>query len=97
MQEILPAKIYKIADHSMEPTLKPGDYILANLWFIDVAENDIVVLKHPRKDLILVKRISRIDGRKVFLIGDNKKYSEDSRKFGPVTRGDIIAKMAYKV
>lgn len=97
MQDLLPMKIFRVRDHSMEPSLNDGDYVLANLWFLYLSKGDIVVLRHPKKDMVLVKRIEWADRKKAFVVGDNKGESEDSRSFGPVSVTSVIGKVMHKV
>ncbi len=91
-----PLKIFKVADRSMEPNISEGDYVLANLWSRRYSEGDIVVLRHPTKDIMLIKRINRIEYGRYFVIGDNTESSEDSRKFGALDPAKIIGKVIWK-
>ncbi len=84
----------------MEPTLKPGDYVIVNKLayiFSKPSEGDIVVFRHPKKDEFLVKRISEVHGNKYYVVGDNKNYSTDSRHFGAITKHLIIGKLFLHV
>ena len=88
---------FKIEDRSMEPTLKPGDYVIVNklpYFFGKPSKGDIIVFKHPKiKNKFLVKRIIRVASNKYFVIGDNKTQSTDSRRFGPIAKDLIAGKM----
>ena len=59
-------KPYRIPTASMEPTLKPGDYILSNqLYFSDHNPvcGDVVIFKNPKDErIIFIKRIAGIPG-----------------------------------
>ncbi len=77
----------------MFPTLKPGQEVLARHWFIKVRVGDLIILKKDRKEM--VKRVQKISGNEVFVVGDNKKMSTDSRHFGPVKQNQIIGKIIY--
>lgn len=69
---------------SMEPTLKEGDLLLCNT--LDTPNiGDIVIVK-PSFDTVpdqyIIKRVTDIKDGKVFLQGDNRENSFDSRNFG---------------
>lgn len=44
----------------------------------------------------MVKRVQNVHDREVFVTGDNKRESTDSRHFGPVKTGQIIGQVVYK-
>ena len=92
-----PAGIFKVKDRSMEPGLVSGDFLLVTSACGKPKVGDIVVLRHPSKSIYIVKRVSAINGRKVFVIGDNKDQSEDSRNFGSIDMRSIIGKVVLKV
>ena len=75
----------KVAERSMEPALRPGDWLLA--WRTRrVRAGQIVLARHPgRPDLLIVKRAARrVDGG-WWLESDNPDAGAvDSRRFGPV-------------
>jgi len=82
----------------MLPTLRNGETVLINrLIYIFTKPNigDIVAVKDPGDRKILIKRIVKISSRKYFVEGDNKEHSTDSRRFGMLSRKDIIGKMIY--
>ena len=90
----------RVNGNSMWPTLEDGDIVrfeknLSNEYQI----NQIVLVEHPfKKDLFLIKRISSIQGNRVFLVGDNPdpNASEDSHNFGLVSLSQILAKFVNK-
>ena len=85
----------------MYPTLKEGEGVLTFNWG-KIHEGDIVVTK-VKSQKSKIKRVQRIMGNKVYLLGDNKqvchccgkKESTDSRHFGPVNRSQVIGKVLY--
>ncbi|MBI3984360.1 MAG: S26 family signal peptidase [Candidatus Levybacteria bacterium] len=90
---------YKITGHSMEPLLKNGDKIIATgLFYLFQSPkiNDIVVFKDS-KGKVFIKRIEKINKGKYFMLGENKKDSFDSRKFGEIVRNQILGKFIYKI
>lgn len=88
-----PIKIYRVAEQSMEPSIEEGAYIVVNRNYWRLARGDAVVLKDPESSAVLVKRISSISGSRIFVIGDNRALSRDSRNFGEVGRRDLVGKV----
>ncbi|MCK9151728.1 S24/S26 family peptidase [Methanobacterium alcaliphilum] len=60
-----------VSGNSMYPTLKDGQELMV-LKTDNFKVGDIVISKHPEYDLI-VKRVGKIQGDKVYLISDNKE------------------------
>jgi len=84
----------------MLPSFKEGDFVLVEKFsylFSKPRENDVVVLKHPHSKKYLIKRIAKAINGAVFVEGDNKTESEDSRHFGPVGRKQIIGKILLQI
>src|SRR3990167_6931875 len=90
---LFPFLKFRIEETSMSPHLKPGDIVII-LKSKNIENNNVVVVNQTGD--YFVKRIKEIKGDKVFLEGDNKKESIDSRKFGWVDKEDIIGKIVYK-
>ena len=88
--------LFKVADKSMEPTFKTGDYILVNRLayvFGKPSKGDVIVLKHPEEEQLLLKRVSLATRGKCFVVGDNEERSADSRHFGAIDNSLILGKM----
>lgn len=92
----MPIKIFKVKDSSMRPSISDGDYVLVSLLhykFSKPKARDMVVLKHPKNDLLIVKRIERETPYGYFVLGDNTAMSEDSRSFGTIDKSAIVGKV----
>jgi nickel-type superoxide dismutase maturation protease len=75
----------KVAERSMEPALRPGDWLLVRRSR-RIRAGQIVLARHPgQPDLLIVKRAARrVDGG-WWLESDNPGAGAvDSRRFGPV-------------
>ena len=94
---MLPLAFFKVRDRSMEPAIKEGDYLIVSRLYCRLMPGDIVVLRHPAKDISIVKRVSAASGNSLYVVGDNKAESEDSRSFGSVKREKVIGKVMLKV
>ena len=80
-----------VAERSMEPALRPGDWLLVRRTR-RVRAGQIVVARHPgRPDLLIVKRVAhRVPDGGWWLESDNPDAGAvDSRRFGPVP-GSLI-------
>lgn len=89
---------FKVKDRSMEPTLNEGSHVLVNrlAYRRRVPQvGDVIVLRHPREDVFLVKRVERLEGDRVYVVGDSGEHSVDSRSFGPVRRELIVGKVLF--
>lgn len=93
----LPLGVMKVRDRSMEPSFKEGDYVFVYQMMKSVKNGDVIVLRHPSGRFNIIKRVKSQDRDSVFVIGDNQKLSEDSRKFGKVDKRYIIGKVVLKV
>lgn len=93
-----PIMRFKIEDRSMEPTFKLGDYVLVNklaYMFGKPSKGNVIVFNHPKeKNRFLIKRISLVTkSDELYVVGDNKDFSQDSRHFGPIKKDLIIGKV----
>lgn len=73
----------------MEPYLSAGNVVLSWKWFTPKV-GDVVVVNRGRP---LIKRVTDIRRGEVWLEGDNKEASNDSRRFGYVPLSDVEAKI----
>ena len=92
---------------SMEPTLHPGDYLVATKGG-RIRRGAVVVLERPgQPGFELVKRVAWVpgdvaEGRRLrpdeyWVVGEANSESTDSRAFGPVKRSEIkgIVRLLY--
>ena len=58
----------------------------------------MVVTWHPqRNELRLIKRLSRVDGKGLWLLGDNPAESTDSRQLGAVPANLLIGEVVGRI
>lgn len=93
---VLGLELYYIPSQSMQPTIQPGDVVLADTRpnKATLKVGDIVVFQHPYiNGLAIIKRISSIVGDgTVSVSGDNPENSLDSRTLGNIDISAIQAK-----
>ena len=94
--KIMPFRLFRVTDESMQPEYAEGDYVLVNQWFGNLKDDDVVIVKHPSKGMLLLKRIFSIRDNKLFVLGDNTLVSEDSRMFGDVDIANVAGKVIHK-
>ena len=92
---MFPIARFRISDRSMLPNFKEGDFVLVNKLFFKLNDNDVVVFKNGSK--FLIKRIKKIENHEIYVEGDNRRLSKDSRHFGPITKKQIIGKVLIKI
>jgi len=93
-----PVMRFVVEDRSMEPTIKHGERVVVRRFvFGKPKTGDIVVLNHPEKNIKIIKRIVKsLKDNKYLVVGDNLKYSKDSRHFGAIKRDLIVGKVWFR-
>ncbi len=84
--------VRQIMGDSMAPTLRPG-VIVFGVRPSRVRPGDVVIIRHDNLDK--VKRVKDIQADKIFLTGDNYLQSTDSREFGWLDVGSVMAKVIW--
>jgi signal peptidase I len=95
----------EVAGRSMEPTLRPGDWLMATRAG-SIRRGDIVVLRHPRGHVDVVKRVAGVPGDRLadgtlgpdqfLVVGDNAAASTDGLTWGPVRREAIEGVVRFR-
>lgn len=89
----LPIKIFRVAERSMEPSIAQGSYVVVCRLIGGLKPGNVVVLRHPTKQIWIVKRIKQVSNGRAYVVGDNASQSEDSRKFGIIKTENIFGKV----
>ena len=89
----------EVAGHSMAPSLSAGDRVLVDRWTHAQRlprRGEIVLVEGPGGDL-LVKRVVRVGpSGDVWVEGDNREASSDSRDFGPLSAGRVRGRVVWR-
>ncbi|MEG3631020.1 nickel-type superoxide dismutase maturation protease [Streptomyces poriticola] len=94
----LPFGPAEVTGPSMVPTLYHGDLLLVH-WGARVRPGDIVVLRHPfQQDLLVVKRAVERRGTGWWVRGDNRYAGGDSTDYGVVPEEFVLgrARLRYR-
>ena len=93
---MLPLTRVQIVGPSMEPELRNGEWWLVRRMS-RLRAGDVALLVHPwRPDLLIVKRLVRLDDGGWWVAGDNPEESEDSRQFGMVPEANVVGRLALR-
>jgi len=82
----------RVTGESMYPTLEKGQWVLVRLSD-KIAVDDIVMFVHSGAEK--VKRVMGIEGDFIYVLGDNPRYSTDSRHYGYVKRHAIVGRVVW--
>lgn len=88
-----PLVLRRIRGHSMMPVLPPETLVFGWGWFRRLRVGDVVIFCHAGKEKI--KRIDRIEPQGLYLLGDHAEASSDSRDFGWLDQGVVMAKVFW--
>lgn len=86
-------RIFRVRGTSMEPTLYDGEYVLVDPAAV-ARVGDIVVSRHPFKNVDVVKRVEALDGGLITLWSPQGTHS---RHFGPVPTASIRGRVTASV
>ena len=84
----------------MQPTLEPGDRVLVRRLGASpmLPLGSVVVTWHPKRSkLRLIKRLKRVEGAGLWLLGDNPDESTDSRQLGPIPRSLLLGEVVGRL
>ena len=98
-----PIRRVEVVGSSMVPALLPGDrlVVLRVPWRSPFrpGPGHVVALRDPRRsDRILIKRVRTVDHAlgTLEVEGDSRRFSTDSRSFGPVSRTALVGRAVYR-
>jgi nickel-type superoxide dismutase maturation protease len=85
--------LMRVVGESMVPALRSGQIVVVLKRKQKVCLGDVVIVRHDRRDKI--KRITGLHLDKIFIEGDNKLQSTDSRHFGWIDGSSIRGKVIW--
>lgn len=85
----------RVSGRSMEPVFKHDKTVVAVKAWRLLRAGDVVVVRH--EGLEKIKRIEKLDGDRIFLLGDNQACSTDSRHYGWVSATIVTGKVVWPI
>ncbi|ATL30415.1 nickel-type superoxide dismutase maturation protease [Streptomyces formicae] len=93
---VLPFGAAEVRGPSMVPTLCHADRLLVH-WGARVRPGDVVVLRHPfQQDLLVVKRATERRDGGWWVLGDNAFAGGDSTDYGVVPEELVLGKVRFR-
>jgi nickel-type superoxide dismutase maturation protease len=92
----LPLKTIAVSGSSMSPTFNDGDWLLFNQVTVDanrlqgLVGKVVVIERESYPGIHLIKRVTKSDAGGIWVEGDNKESSSDSRQWGALTPTEIV-------
>lgn len=87
-------KFIKVTGSSLYPDFQEGDYVIVlTVPFFSFKPGVTIVFRHPVYGT-MIKKIWQLDSCGIHVIG-NHPESVDSRRFGPIQRGDVIGRVIW--
>jgi nickel-type superoxide dismutase maturation protease len=81
----------------MEPALRDGDWLLVVPLRRAPRVGEVVLARDPRvRERLVLKRVAAVTAAACTLLGDRPEASTDSRAFGPVPLGDVVARAVFR-
>ena len=87
--------IRRVVGKSMAPSLRPGQLVVAHRSVRNLEPGAVVIVRH--NDMEKIKRVARIQGQDLFVVGDNRLASTDSRDFGAIPVSTVVAKVIWPI
>jgi len=99
----LPYRAIAVSGNSMSPTYLDGDWLLfRSIELIDakglrpLIGKVIVIERESHLGILLIKRIVRVDESGIWVEGDNKEASTDSRNWGVLMSSEIRGRVLLR-
>ncbi len=93
-------KVLKVSENSLSPVYQEGDYVVVStvpLLFGAPKRGDIIVFRHEVYGT-MIKMVEAVapGGEELSVVGTHA-HSVDSRRFGPISRKDVIGKVIWHI
>jgi len=78
----------------MAPSSNENDLVLSLKYFFSLKADDVILLDIPKIGTV-IKRIKSINGKDIYIDGDNKEYSSEIYK-NKYKSNDVMGKVLFK-
>ena len=92
MKTILPIMLRRVVGDSMYPTLENSQLIILRPG-VQLRVGDVIVFDYKGREKI--KRVHGIEGEFLYVLGDNPRFSTDSRHFGYIPHQAVLGRVVY--
>ena len=79
----------------MAPSFNENDLVLSLKYFFSLKVDDVILLDIPKIGMV-IKRIKFINGKDIYIDGDNKEYSSEIYK-NKYKSNDVMGKVLFKL
>ena len=79
----------------MAPNFNENDLVLSLKYFFSLKVDDVILLDIPKIGTV-IKRIKFINGKDIYINGDNKEYSSEIYK-NKYKSNDVMGKVLFKL
>ncbi len=93
-------KLLKVSENSLSPAYQEGDYVVVStvpLLFGAPRRGDIIVFRHELYGTMIKMVEAVAPGGGEFTVVGTRADSVDSRRFGPVSRQDVVGKVIWHI
>ncbi len=78
----------------MAPSFNENDLVLSLKYFFSLKADDVILLDIPKIGTV-IKRIKSINGKDIYIDGDNKEYPSEIYK-NKYKSNDVMGKVLFK-
>jgi len=79
----------------MAPSFNENDLVFSLKYFFSLKADDVILLDIPKIGTV-IKRIKFINGKDIYINGDNKEYSSEIYK-NKYKSNDVMGKVLFKL
>ena len=93
-------KLLKVSENSLSPVYQEGDYVVVSivpLLFGAPKRGDVIVFRHAVYGTMIKMVEAVAPGGEEFSVVGTRTDSVDSRRFGPISRQDVIGKVIWHI